>query len=56
LGLLSLAAPIRDRSGRVVAAINVSGRAQQTTPEEMLTTYLPTLLGAAERIGAMMPR
>jgi IclR family pca regulon transcriptional regulator len=56
LGLLSLAAPIRDRSGRVVAAINVSGQAQHTTPEAMQATYLPALLAAAERISAMMPR
>ncbi|WP_290872307.1 IclR family transcriptional regulator C-terminal domain-containing protein [Aquabacterium sp.] len=56
LGLLSLAAPIRDRSGRVVAAINVSGQAQHTTAEAMQATYLPPLLAAAERISAMMPR
>lgn len=56
LGLLSLAAPIRDRTGRVVAAINVSGQAQHTSPQAMQAQFLPRLLDAAERIGAMMPR
>lgn len=54
LGLLSLAAPIRDRSGRVVAAVNVSGQAQHTTVDHMLSHYLPRLQATADRISAMM--
>lgn len=54
LGLLSLAAPIRDRSGRVVAAVNVSGQAQHTTVDHMMGEYLPRLLATADRISAMM--
>ena len=45
-GLVSLAAPIRDRSGRVVAAVNVSGQAQHTTVDHMLSRYLPRLLAS----------
>lgn len=55
LGLISMAAPLRDRSGRVVAALNVSATARQTTVEHMRTAYLPRLLAAAERISALMP-
>jgi IclR family pca regulon transcriptional regulator len=56
MGLMSLAAPIRDRSGRVVAAINVSAQASVCTAQAMQTDYLPGLLAAAERISAMIPR
>jgi IclR family pca regulon transcriptional regulator len=55
LGLLSMAVPLRDRSGRVVAAINVSAQARQTTVDHMKTTYLPSLQEAAQRISALMP-
>jgi IclR family pca regulon transcriptional regulator len=49
-GLRALAAPIRDRSGKVVAAINVSAHASRTSLETMRRELLPPLLKAAERI------
>lgn len=45
LGLRSLAVPVRDSSGRVVAAINVSTTAAGA-PRETLAAVLPTLLAA----------
>jgi IclR family pca regulon transcriptional regulator len=55
LGLMSMAVPIRDRSGRAVAAINVSSRPQQQSAAEMLRRCLPALQSVAERISAMLP-
>ncbi|MEH0194287.1 IclR family transcriptional regulator C-terminal domain-containing protein [Caulobacter sp. CCNWLY153] len=50
LGLMSIAVPLRDRAGRVTAAINVSSQAGRTTPEHLIEHVLPVLLGAAGRI------
>jgi len=49
-GLRSVAAPIRDRGGKVIAAINVSTHASRTTRESVLDEMLPPLLAAAKRI------
>lgn len=54
LGLMSLAVPLRDRGGRVVAAINVSSRPQQQSPAEMQRRYLPLLQAVAERLGSLL--
>ncbi|GAA1310053.1 IclR family transcriptional regulator [Planotetraspora silvatica] len=51
-GLRSIAAPIRDRSGRVVAAVNVSSHASRTTLEAVRRDLLPPLLAAAARVEA----
>jgi IclR family pca regulon transcriptional regulator len=51
IGLVSIAVPLRNRAGRVVAAINVSTHASRRTPQEMRTTVLPVLQRAADRIG-----
>jgi IclR family transcriptional regulator, pca regulon regulatory protein len=50
LGLRSIAVPVRDRAGRVVAALNVSTQASRFTPAEMEREILPPLLEAARRI------
>ena len=55
LGLMSLAVPLRDHAGRVVAAINVSSRPQQQSAAEMQRRYLPLLQGVAERLGSLLP-
>lgn len=55
LGLMSLAVPIRDRGGRVVAAINVSSPAQRQSATELQKACLPALQAVAERISAMLP-
>jgi IclR family pca regulon transcriptional regulator len=54
-GLRALAAPIRDRSGRVVAAVNVSAHASRTSLESMRRDLLPPLLKTAVRIEADIP-
>jgi IclR family pca regulon transcriptional regulator len=51
-GLRAIAAPIRDRSGRVVAAANVSAHASRTSPDDIRRDLLPPLLAAAARIEA----
>ncbi len=52
VGLRSLAAPIRDRSGRVTAAANIATHAARTSPAEARRTLLPVLLRTVEQIGA----
>lgn len=54
LGLRALAVPVRDRSGRVVAAMNVSGHAARVTAERMRSEYLPVLRAAAEILQASL--
>jgi IclR family transcriptional regulator, pca regulon regulatory protein len=51
-GLRSMAAPVRDRTGTVVAAVNVSVHASRTTVATMREQLLPPLLVAAGRITA----
>ena len=54
-GLRSVAAPIRDRTGRTVAAVNVSAHASRTSLESMRRDLVPPLLAAAARISADLP-
>ncbi len=51
-GLRALAAPIRDSSGTVTAAINVSAHASRLTPDGMREQLLPALLETARQIEA----
>jgi IclR family pca regulon transcriptional regulator len=51
-GLRSVAAPIRDRAGQVVAAVNLSAHASRTTLDAVKRRLLPPLLATAERIEA----
>ncbi|WP_199435353.1 IclR family transcriptional regulator domain-containing protein [Qaidamihabitans albus] len=51
-GLRSVAAPIHDRHGAVVAAVNLSTHASRTTPDSVRAELLPPLLAAARRIEA----
>ena len=53
-GLTSVAAPIRNASGQVVAAMNISGQANRTTPEIMHSELLPQLVQAAARVSGML--
>jgi IclR family transcriptional regulator, pca regulon regulatory protein len=50
-GLRSAAAPVRDREGRVVAAVNVSVSANSVSLDKLEREHVPLLLSAAERIG-----
>jgi IclR family pca regulon transcriptional regulator len=54
-GLRAVAAPIRDRAGRTVAAVNVSTAASRTTLEAIRRDLVPPLLAAAARISADLP-
>lgn len=54
LGLLSLAVPIRDRSGAVVAAVNVSSQAGRVDVAEMERRMLPPLREAQQTIEAFL--
>jgi IclR family pca regulon transcriptional regulator len=49
-GLRSLAVPIRDRSGRVVAALDTAMHASRHTLRECVTDLLPALKLTATRI------
>ncbi|MEU3610641.1 IclR family transcriptional regulator C-terminal domain-containing protein [Streptomyces sp. NPDC035033] len=51
-GLRSIAVPLRDGAGRVVAALNVALGAGRCSPEESLETLLPRLRETADRISA----
>ncbi|WP_269933327.1 IclR family transcriptional regulator domain-containing protein [Aminobacter sp. HY435] len=50
IGLRSIAVPLRDRSGTIAAAINVSTQSTRHSPAEMETEILPILRQTAERI------
>ena len=56
LGIRSVAAPLRDGSGRVIAGINVNCHAAETTVEHLLGHHLPLLLQAAGEISADFAR
>ncbi|MET9380117.1 IclR family transcriptional regulator C-terminal domain-containing protein [Streptomyces sp. NPDC002928] len=51
-GLRSIAVPVRDRTGRAVAAVNVSTHAARRSLEECVTQVLPELRAAADLIQA----
>lgn len=53
-GLVSLAAPIVDRTGRTIAALNISGQANRTPPAAMIEQFLPRLLQAARDIARLL--
>jgi IclR family pca regulon transcriptional regulator len=53
-GLVSMAVPIRDRGGRLVAALNVSGQANRTPSALMRQQLLPPLEDAAKEIGRLL--
>jgi IclR family pca regulon transcriptional regulator len=53
-GLVSLAAPLRDRSGRMVAALNISGQVNRTSARLMQERMLPALLKACSDISNLM--
>ena len=52
LGLRSVAAPIRDRRGSVIAALNVSAHATSVSLEQLRSDFLPHVLATAREIEA----
>ena len=55
-GLRSVAAPVRDGSGTVVAAVNVSAPVRRGEVSEILDDILPSLLSAAKNIETDLAR
>lgn len=47
-GIRSVAAPLRDGSGRVVAALNVNAHAAETSVERLVGEHLPLLQTAGD--------
>lgn len=55
-GLVSMAAPVVDRTGRILAAINISGQINRTSARQMQETMLMPLLDAARQISQRLVR
>jgi IclR family pca regulon transcriptional regulator len=49
-GLVSIAAPVVNRAGRTIAALNISGQANRTPPRQMQETMVPALRAAAAEV------
>ena len=54
-GLRSIAAPLHDAKGKVVAALNISTHASRSPLEHVRSTLLPRLLETAAAIGRELP-
>jgi IclR family transcriptional regulator, pca regulon regulatory protein len=55
IGLRSIAVPIRNVVGEVVAAMNVGAQASRVSLRDMVDTFLPVLRSAADRLGGQLP-
>ena len=55
LGLRSIAAPILDRSGRMVAAMSISSQTHRLTLKQVIDRHLPVLRKAAAKIAQAIP-
>ncbi|MFC3676552.1 IclR family transcriptional regulator [Ferrovibrio xuzhouensis] len=55
VGLRSIAVPVRNQSGRILAAMNISGHAARTTVDDLRQRVLSPLLYAAEGIRSALP-
>ena len=53
-GLCSLAVPIHNQSGQVVAAMNVSASRASTSPDEMVRRLLPPLRNASQTLSQVL--
>jgi len=56
VGLVSIAIPLRDRSGRMAGAINIGCPTVRATPEHMIERILPPLRDTAEQITRALAR
>ncbi len=54
VGLRSVSAPIRSRSGEIIAALNVCGPSARVTSDDVRTRFLPELLDATQRINQLV--
>jgi IclR family transcriptional regulator, pca regulon regulatory protein len=55
-GIRSVAAPLRDGTGHVVAALNVNAHAAETSVERLVGEHLPLLLATAGEVSADFAR
>jgi IclR family pca regulon transcriptional regulator len=55
-GIRSVAAPLRDRRGRTLAAVNVGTHAARVTLKELRGVILPDLLATARRIEGQLAK
>jgi IclR family pca regulon transcriptional regulator len=55
IGLRSIAVPVRNVVGAVVAAMNVSTQASRVSRRELIERCLPVLQAASERLGSQLP-
>lgn len=56
IGVRSIAAPLRDRNGRVVAAMNVSTHPSRVTLDQLRGEFLPALVETAKRVSEQLAR
>ncbi|OWW22506.1 IclR family transcriptional regulator domain-containing protein [Noviherbaspirillum denitrificans] len=54
MGLTSIAAPVIDRAGRIVAAVNISGQATPQARDALIEKGLPQLLEAVGKINRLV--
>jgi IclR family transcriptional regulator, pca regulon regulatory protein len=54
LGLRSMAVPIQNPNGRIVAALNVGTHAQRVSTQELQTNFLPRLRSAAQELSMLL--
>jgi IclR family pca regulon transcriptional regulator len=55
IGLRSIAVPVRNVLGTVVAAMNVSSQASRVSRRELMERCLPVLRAAAEKLSSQLP-
>jgi len=53
-GICSLSVPVLDRSGQIIAALNVASSLSRTTPRRMVSTILPKMIEAAREIHSLL--
>jgi IclR family transcriptional regulator, pca regulon regulatory protein len=55
-GLISMSAPIRNRQGRVIAALNISGNVQRKSAKQMVKAFLEPLQQASRTVSELVAR
>ena len=54
IGLRSVSAPIRARSGQIIAAVNVCGPSSRVSLDDMRNRFVPEIMDAAERMNRLV--
>jgi IclR family pca regulon transcriptional regulator len=54
IGLRSVSAPIRSRSGQIIAAVNVCGPSSRVSTDDMRNRFVPEILEAADRMSGLV--